>query len=259
MKDGGIIGALASQIGAGSCALCAWIGINDPAVAEQLAREGYDAVVLDMQHGSIDVAGAIAGVAAAALAGKPAIVRIPIGEFATASRAIDAGAAAVIAPMINSGADARLFADFMKYPPVGRRSWGPRAALAHSGLIGPAYLHSANAITLAIAMVETIEALEALDEILGVPGIDGVFVGPSDLSIALHRGAVVDPHGADVDAALTRVAERAKAHGKFAAAFCFDGKRARELAGRGFGLCSVSTDSLLLRAAARAELAAARS
>ena len=92
----------------------------------------------------------------------------------------------------------------------------------------------------------------------GRPGIDGVFIGPSDLSIALHRGALVDPHGADVDAAFTKAVARAKAHGKFAAAFCFDGKRARELAGRGFGLCSVSTDTLLLRAAARAELAAAR-
>jgi 4-hydroxy-2-oxoheptanedioate aldolase len=258
MSEGGVVGALARQIGAGECALSAWVGVNEPAVAELLAREGYDTVTLDMQHGAIDLTGAMRGIGAVALAGKPAIVRIPVGEFSTASRVIDAGAAAVIAPMINNVADARRFADFMKFPPMGQRSWGPRAALALSGYVGPAYLHSANAITLAIAMVETREALDALDEILGTPGIDGVFVGPSDLSIALHRGAVVDPHGADVDAMLTKVVARAKAHGKFAAAFCFDGKRARELAGRGFGLCSVSTDQLLLRAAARAELAAAR-
>lgn len=258
MSEGGIVGALARQIRAGECALSAWVGINEPAVAEQLARDGYDTVTLDMQHGAIDLAGAMRGIGAVALAGKPAIVRIPVGEFQTASRVIDAGAAAVIAPMINSGADARRFADFMKFPPVGQRSWGPRAALTHSGYIAPAYLHSANAITLAIAMVETVDALDALDEILGTPGIDGVFIGPSDLSIALHRGALVDPHGADVDAEMTKVVQRAKAHGKFAAAFCFDGKRAKELAGRGFSLCSVSTDALLLRAAAKAELAAAR-
>ena len=258
MGEGGVVGALARQIGAGGCALSAWVGINDPAVAELLAREGYDTVTLDMQHGAIDVAGAMRGVAAVALAGKPAIVRVPIGDFSTASRVIDAGAAAVIAPMINSAADARRFADFMKFPPVGQRSWGPRAALTHSGYVGPAYLHSANAITLAIAMIETREAIESLDEILATAGVDGVFVGPSDLSIALHNGAVVDPHGADVDASLTKVVARAKAHGKFAGAFCFDGKRAKELAGRGFSLCSVSTDQLLLRAAARAEIAAAR-
>jgi 4-hydroxy-2-oxoheptanedioate aldolase len=258
MSEGGVIGALARQIQAGSCALSAWIGINDPAVPEQLAREGYDTVTLDMQHGAIDISGAMRGIGAVALAGKPAIVRIPVGEFATASRVIDAGAAAVIAPMINSGADARRFVDFMKYPPIGQRSWGPRAALTHSGLIGPAYLHGANAITLAIAMVETAEAFDAIDEILTTPGIDGIFIGPSDLSIALHRGAIVDPHGADVDAAFTKAVARAKAHGKFAAGFCFDGKRARELAGRGYSLCSVSTDALLLRTAARAEIAAAR-
>ena len=112
MSEGGIVGMLARQIGAGECALSAWVGINDSAVAEQLARDGYDTVTLDMQHGAIDVVGAMRGIAAVALAGKPAIVRIPVGEFATASRVIDAGAAAVIAPMINSGADARPFRRF---------------------------------------------------------------------------------------------------------------------------------------------------
>ena len=81
MGEGGVVGALARQIGAGGCALSAWVGINDPAVAELLAREGYDTVTLDMQHGAIDVAGAMRGVAAVALAGKPAIVRVPIGDF----------------------------------------------------------------------------------------------------------------------------------------------------------------------------------
>ena len=258
MTEGGIIGVLSARIKAGECVFTAWIGANDPVIAEQLAREGYDAVTLDMQHGAIDVAGAMRGIGAAALAGKPGIVRIPVGDFATASRVIDAGAAGVIAPMINSGVEARRFADFMKYPPLGQRSRGPRAALSLSGLIGPAYLHSANPITLAIAMIETREALDALDDILATPGIDGVFVGPSDLSIALNHGATVDPHGGDVDAQLTHVVARAKAHGKFAAVFCFDGKSAHDKAGRGFQLASVSTDQLLLRTAARAELAAAR-
>ena len=163
-----------------------------------------------------------------------------------------------IAPMINSADDARRFAEFMKFPPLGKRSWGPRAALSLSGLVGPAYLHSANAITLAIAMIETREALDALDDILTTPGIDGVFVGPSDLSITLSGGAGVDPHGPAVDAALSRVVERAAAHGKFAGLFCIDGARAKTSLARGFALCTVSTDLILLRAAARVELAAAR-
>ncbi len=258
MSEGGVIGKLARGLSARSGVLSAWIGVNDAAVADALARESFDAVTLDMQHGGVDFVGAARSILAVALAGKPTIARIPVGDFACASRLADAGAAAVIAPMINSAEDARRFAEFIKFPPLGRRSWGPRAALALTGLIGPAYLHSANAVTLAIAMIETREALEALDDILTTPGIDGVFVGPSDLSIALNRGAVVDPHGADVEAALSRIVERAHAHGKFAGLFCVDGARAKAALARGFGLCSVSTDLNLVRAAARLALAAAR-
>jgi 4-hydroxy-2-oxoheptanedioate aldolase len=258
MGEGGVIGKLAQGLKAGPGVLTAWIGVSDAAVADALAREPFDAVTLDMQHGGVDFVAASRAVLAVALAGKPTIVRIPVGDFASASRLADAGAAAIIAPMINSAADARRFAEFIKFPPVGRRSWGPRAALALSGLIAPAYLHSANAMTLAIAMIETREALDALDEILATPGIDGVFVGPSDLSIALSRGAVVDPHGPDVEAALSRVVDGARAHGKFAGLFCIDGMRAKAALARGFALCTVSTDLVMLRVAARLELAAAR-
>jgi 4-hydroxy-2-oxoheptanedioate aldolase len=160
--------------------------------------------------------------------------------------------------MINGADDARRFAEFMKFPPLGRRSWGPRAALALSGWIGPAYLHSANETTLAIAMIETREALAALDEILGAPGIDGAFVGPFDLSIALSDGSIIDPNGAEVEAALSRIVERARAHSKFAGLFCPNGARAKAALARGFALCSASTDLTMRRAAARLERAAAR-
>ena len=258
MGESGVIGKLAQGLAAGSGVLSAWVGVNDAAVADALAREAFDAVTLDMQHGGVDFVGATRAILAVALAGKPTIVRIPVGDFAGASRLVDAGAAAIIAPMVDGADDARRFVEFMKFPPLGRRSWGPRAALALSGLIGPAYLHSANATTLAIAMIETREALSALDEILGAPGIDGAFIGPFDLSIALSGGSIVGSDGAEVEAALSRVVERARAHGKFAGLFCSDGARAKAAFARGFALCSASTDLMLLRAAARLELAAAR-
>lgn len=255
--SGPVIGKLAAAL-AGEGAYCAWVGLNEPGIAEALAREAFDAIVLDMQHGGVDFVGASRAISYAALAGKPTIVRVNVGDFACASRLADAGAAGVIAPMINSGADARAFAEFMKFPPHGRRSWGPRACLPLSGLAGPDYLKSANAITLAIAMVETREALDAVDDILGAPGIDGIFVGPSDLSIALSEGATVDPRGPLVNEALTKVAAAAKAHGKFAGLFCFDGAGAKAARERGFKLCSIATDVLLLRAAAKRELDATR-
>jgi len=252
-----VVGKLAASLARGGV-YSAWVGLNEAGIAEALAREAFDAVTLDMQHGGVDFVGASRAIQAVALAGKPTIVRVNVGDFATASRLADAGAAGVIAPMINSGVEARQFAAFMKFPPLGRRSWGPRACVPLSGLPGPAYLHGANAITLAIAMVETREALDALDDIVGADGIDGVFVGPADLSIALSGGERLDPHGALVDAALTKVAASAKAHGKFAGLFCFDGVGAKTARERGFALTSISTDALLLRAAAKRELDAAR-
>lgn len=253
-----VLSKLAGRLAGNGQALCAWVTINEPAVAELLAREAFDAVALDMQHGAIDFAGALRSILSVALAGKPTIARVPIGEFALASQLLDAGASGILAPMINSADDARRLVEFVKFPPLGARSWGPRAALLLSGSSAPAYLREANAMAQAIAMIETRAALDALDDILSVDGVDGVFVGPSDLSIALSEGASLEPRGASVMAEARRVAERAKAHGKYAAMFCFDGADARAMLALGYRLCTISSDQNLLRAAARSELAAAR-
>jgi 4-hydroxy-2-oxoheptanedioate aldolase len=256
MSEGGIVGKLAAGIRSGGV-FSAWVGVNDLFIAETLAREAFDTVTLDMQHGGVDFTGAARVLHAVAAAGKPTAVRINVGDFATASRLADAGAAAVIAPMINGADDARHFAEFMKFPPIGKRSWGPRAALSLSGLGGPEYLQAANGFTLAIAMIETPEALSALDDILAVEGIDGVFVGPSDLSITLTCGVKIDPHGEAVNAAIDKIVAAAKPRGKFVGLWCVDGARARYGRSRGVAFCSISSDQLLMRAAARVELAAA--
>jgi len=253
-----VLSKLAGRLAGNGQALCAWVTINEPAVAELLAREAFDAVALDMQHGAVDFAGAMRSILSVALAGKPTIARVPIGEFALASQLLDAGASGILAPMINSADDARRLVEFVKFPPLGARSWGPRAALPLTGSSAPAYLREANAMVQAIAMIETRAALDALDDILSVDGVDGVFVGPSDLSIALSEGASLEPRGASVMAEARRVAERAKAHGKYAAMFCFDGADARAMLALGYRLCTISSDQNLLRAAARSELAAAR-
>jgi 4-hydroxy-2-oxoheptanedioate aldolase len=254
-----VLGKLGERMAGEGRALCAWVTMNEPAVAEALAREAFDAIVLDMQHGAIDFDGAMRSILAVALAGKPTIARVPVGGFALASQLMDAGAGGILAPMINSGEDARRLVEFVKFPPLGQRSWGPRAALPLSGLDAPAYLTAANAMTQAIAMIETRAALDALDDILSVEGLDGVYVGPSDLSIALSKGRAVEPRGAEVMAEARRVVERAKAHGKYAAMFCFDGADARAMQALGYRLCTIASDQALLRSAARSELAAARS
>jgi 4-hydroxy-2-oxoheptanedioate aldolase len=252
------VAALAARTSAGTPSLAAWCGIPEPQVAELLVREGFDCAVLDMQHGGYDIATATAGITAVTLAGKPAVVRIPVGEFSVASRMLDMGAAGIIAPMVNSIEDARRLASFAKLPPVGERSWGPARALAITGLSMGEYLARANGFSLAIAMIETRAALAALDDILAVDGIDGVFVGPSDLSIALSDGSSVNQLSPQVDSALDHIARRAKAAGKLASAFCADGKRAAEVIRKGYSLVSIGTDGLLVRAGAKAEIERAR-
>jgi 4-hydroxy-2-oxoheptanedioate aldolase len=116
-----VVGKLAAALKAEAPLFCAWVVMNEPAVAEALAREAFDAVVLDLQHGMFDFVGASRAILSVALAGKPTIVRAPVGEFSLASRLLDAGAAGVIAPMVNSREDARRLAAFTKFPPLGEQ------------------------------------------------------------------------------------------------------------------------------------------
>jgi 4-hydroxy-2-oxoheptanedioate aldolase len=146
----------------------------------------------------------------------------------------------------------------MKYPPVGERSWGPHPAMALAGLGPEAYFGAANGFALALAMVETREALAIVDEILAVEGVDGIFIGPSDLSIALSRGASLDAASPAVEEALGHALARARAAGKRIGVYAATGERARALADRGFDLVAVGSDTGMLRAGAGAALAAAR-
>lgn len=252
------LGLLGEALRSGKPVLSAWSSLTDPMLAETMVREGFDTVVLDMQHGAHDVASVQRGITHVALVGKPCIVRIPVADFATVSRLYDFGAAAVIAPMINSLADAKAFAGFAKYPPLGERSWGPARAMTLTGMAQGDYLKTANGFQLAIAMIETREALDAIDDILGVAGLDGVFVGPSDLSIALSKGDLVNPDSPLLDEALRHIVARAHAHKKSAGIFTFSGAKAAAMVKLGFDWCTVCNDALLLRLGAKAELKAAR-
>ncbi len=250
--------ALAPAIRARQAPFCAWVGLRDPIIPESLARDGFDFIVLDWQHGFQNNESVVAGIGAAAIAGKAAMVRIGVGDFAGASRFLDFGAAGIIAPMVNSAADAKAFAAAMKYPPMGERSWGPARALGLSGLTLQQNLEQANGHTLAIAMIETRAAIAAVDDILAVPGIDGVFAGPSDLSVTLSNGAHIDHAHPDVAKAIDHIIARAQAHNKLAGAFCMSGERAADHFRRGCHFTTIANDAILLRAGAKAELDKAR-
>jgi 4-hydroxy-2-oxoheptanedioate aldolase len=253
-----VLSSLSENLAARRPMVTAWIGSADPANAALLAREAFDAVTFDMQHGVVDFATVARGAPLVMGLGKPALARIPVGEFQTVSRLFDIGCSGVIAPMVNSVEDAKTFASFAKFPPMGARSWGPHGGMAASGLDQSGYLKAANGFHVAIAMIETRAALAAIDDILGVEGIDGVLVGPSDLSIALSHGAHVDAEHADVNDALDHVVARARAAGKCCCCYSHSGERAAALFRKGFDIVALMSDAAMMKAGAQAALKAAR-
>jgi 4-hydroxy-2-oxoheptanedioate aldolase len=249
---------LAERLRAGESLFTAWLSIPEPLVADHVAREGFDAVTFDMQHSSIDLLSAMRGISAVNHADKPAGVRIALDAFGDGARLLDVGAEIIIAPMINSVADAKRFASAVKYPPLGDRSWGGNRFQQLTGLGPQEYLQKANTMTVALAMIETTAALAAVDDILAVPGIDGVFAGPSDLSITLLKGEKLDPNNPVVVDAFTKIKAAADKAGKLTGCYAPSWEKAKELAAEGWGFITLVNDSLMIRTGAQAALKVVR-
>ena len=247
--------SFARRLRAGETVYSGWCGLPSPIVAELVGREGFPAVTLDGQHGLWDTASVLAAVAQVRLGGAAPIVRIPVGSFAIVSRALDFGAEGIIAPMINTVADAKAFVSATKYPPLGERSWGPTRAMVLAGITDmKSYLREANENIVTLAMIETRTAMSNLDAIAAVPGIDVLFVGPSDLSIGLSDGAELDPHSRTVDDAVDKIVATCKKAGKIAGLYCANADRAVACAKRGIRFLAVGSDLGFLRAGTAAQV-----
>jgi 4-hydroxy-2-oxoheptanedioate aldolase len=240
--------ALARRLRAGETVYAAWCSLASPIVTETVARDGFSSVVLDMQHGLWDTASIIAGIGAVDHAGASPVVRVPLNDFAFVSRALDFGAEAIIAPMINSPADARQFAAVAKFPPLGERSWGPQRAMTLQGKTATVdYLREANEGTLTMAMIETPMALAQVESIAETPGIDALFIGPYDLSTALSAGKAQDVAAPEVERAIDQICAAAKKAGKIPGIYCNGAERALAMAKRGFRFVTAGGDTGYLR------------
>ncbi len=244
--------AIRSRLLSGGTFVFPWLGMAGAAQAGQIARLGFDAVAVDLQHGMVGEGDAPAMVAAITAAGLPAVIRVRWNEPGLVGFALDMGAAAVIAPMVNSAAEAKALVKSAKYPPLGQRSWGGYAMVQTAGVSAAEYLRDANSHTLVFAMIETREALAALDEIAAVKGLDGLFVGPSDLTIALTDGGSLDRSGAATIAAMRKVAEVCKSRGLVAGAFAGTPDFCRAYAALGFRFMAGPTDTDLFNRGAEA-------
>jgi 2-keto-3-deoxy-L-rhamnonate aldolase RhmA len=162
-----------------------WIQIPNVFTAEMMARSGFDWLAIDLEHGMIDLETAFRLIQVIDCSGVIPLVRLHVNDESTIRRVMDAGAGGVIVPMVNTVEDARKAVDAVKYPPLGKRSFG--LGRAHDfGLGFDEYVRTINDRSIVVVQIEHIDALENLDNILRVPGIDAIIIGPYDLSGSLE-------------------------------------------------------------------------
>ena len=169
-----------------------WCSIGNPFTAEIMAAQGFDSVTIDMQHGALDYSALLPMFQAMRASGATLMARVPWLEPGIIMKALDAGAYGIICPMVNSAEEAARFVSYLRYPPLGQRSFGPTRV---SFAAGANYAGEANDNILGFAMIETAEGMANLDAIAATPGLDGIYVGPADLTLSLHQGRL--PPGFD--------------------------------------------------------------
>ncbi|MEU1180123.1 aldolase/citrate lyase family protein [Streptomyces sp. NPDC005820] len=223
-----------------------WSLIDAPVAAERLARVGYDYLAFDAQHGLFGYQGMLNNLLATDTKGSTAVgaVRVEANDATCIGRALDAGATAVIVPLVNTAADAARAVAAVRYPPLGIRSYGPMRAQLRIGP-DPADTHDATAV---LAMIETADGLANVEDICAVPGLDGIYVGPSDLRLALGGGTTRDPAVQDdFEAALQRIRKAAETAGIAAGIHTPDGDGAARRLAEGFTFASVACDLVHLQ------------
>ena len=225
--------------------LNAWAGLGSSHAIELFGHAGWDVITLDQQHGTIGQNVMVACLTAAQAVGLPALVRIAENNMALIGAALDGGAQGVICPMVNTGGDAEHLIECVKYPPRGKRSWGPYRA---KPLIEGDYFAQANDWTIACAQIETRQALENIDDILGIDGLDMVLAGPNDLAITLTGAPNI--RAPEVIDALELIVKKAKEADVMTAVFANDQDYALAQREAGWTLLTVGTDTSLLAAAA---------
>jgi 4-hydroxy-2-oxoheptanedioate aldolase len=239
---------LKKKIADGVRCLGGWAAIPSGFSAEIYAAQGWDYVTLDMQHGSIDLKDVVP-MLQAINAGSDAtpLVRVPWNDPAYIMRVLDAGAYGIICPMINTKAEAEALVRAGRYPPMGERSNGPFRAAQYGGAD---YWQHANDEVLLFAMIETRQAVGNLPEILSVKGLDGVYIGPSDLSFSLGKPPTLDPSDEIVLKAMGTILKETRERGLIAGVHTDGPKTAQKRFAEGFQFCTLLNDVRLLATAA---------
>jgi 4-hydroxy-2-oxoheptanedioate aldolase len=231
-----------------------WCTIPSAITAEIIGRVGFDWVGIDTQHGLIGYGEMLQMLQALAVTKTPALVRVPWNDPGDIMKALDAGAAGVIIPMVNSPEEASLAVAACRYPPQGYRSWGPTRAALHNPAFSPG---SANDDVICAVMLESVSAVDSVDDILKVEGIDGIFIGPADLALS----AGLEPNMLNTDPAhlrrIEKIVQACKARG-IVAGISGNPKSLGHWHERGFRMLGLLADTFLLRQSATHMLESAK-
>ncbi len=238
----------------GEPALNAWLTIGNGFAAEVVAAQGFDSIVLDGQHGVMGYSEMLSILQSTHAYDVTPLVRVPWLEPGAIMKAMDAGAYGVICPMVNNREQAAELVSYMRYPPLGTRSFGPTRIGVSAG---SDYASKANEEILCIAMIETAEGMKNLEEIVSTPGLDGIYIGPADLTLGLTNGRLAP--GADYEEpeivdAIKKILAACKNAGIASCLHCGSPEYAAKAFGWGFNLCTLNSDARFLATAASASV-----
>ena len=239
----------------GGAAVNGWLAIPDGFSAETMAHQGWDSLTVDLQHGVVDYQAMIPMLQAISTTATVPVVRVPWLDADSLMKALDAGAYGVICPMVNTREDAQKLVAWTHYAPRGTRNFGPVRALLYGGADYPQH---ANDTIVSFAMIETAQALDNLDDILSVEGLDAIYIGPSDLSLALGCTPTFDDVDPKAAQAIDHILARAKAHGVVAGIHNGNPEGALARIVKGFQFVTVSSDARLMAAGAQQVMAKMR-
>ena len=223
----------------GRPAINGWCSIGSPFVAEVMAGAGWDSVTLDCQHGLIGYGEMLAMLQAMRASPVTPLVRVSQNAPGEIMKALDAGAMGIICPLVNDRAECEAFVSACRYPPAGGRSYGPTRA----GLVGgPDYAATANREVLCLAMIETRAGLDNVEAVAATPGLDGIYIGPSDLSLSLGGAPIQNSQEPTLLAAFDRILGACRAAGVRAGVHTAGVAYSKQMIERGFDLVTVGAD-----------------
>ena len=236
----------------GKSAVNGWLQIPNSFTAELMANQNWDSLTLDMQHGIIDYSNAVGMLQAISSTQVVPMARVNWNEPGQIMKILDAGAYGVICPMISNKKEAENFVKACMYPPQGYRSYGPIRSLVYGG---PDYADEANNEILKFAMIETKESLDNLDEIMKTPFLDGIYIGPADLSLAIGEKPSFDkPEGDPVYEVIMKILEHAKKNKIIAGIQNGQPEYAEKMIKKGFQLVTIGSDQRYMTAASKLAL-----